>query len=315
MRPILVSASYEHDIRIWDVDTGHCRETITHKESQVNALSISPDGAQLVAVGWQHIRIYDLATAAVATQVLTYEGVNKNVVAVGYQADGRWMYTGGEDGTARIWDMRMRQLHCQRIFQADVAVTSVCLHPNQVEMVVADSMASLYLWDLRKDSNDIIPITLEHLEHILHVDIDSQGKQMAAVTNKGRIIMWNIETYSAPDRGDASRLIQLSHLPAHSSYALKCRFAPDCSLLATTSADETVSLWNAGPLMPKYRTLKEPNMKWVWDCAWTADGKGLFTASSDYLLRFWNVATGQRVQLYQGHPKAITAMAFRDVVR
>ena len=30
-------------------------------------------------------------------------GVSKNVMAVGFQEAGRWMYTGGEDGTAKIW--------------------------------------------------------------------------------------------------------------------------------------------------------------------------------------------------------------------
>ncbi len=102
-----------------------------------------------------------------------------------------------------------------------------------------------------------------------------------------------------------------SYVTAHSAYALKCHFSPDSTLLATTSADESVRLWNAGALTP-YRTLTEANMKWVWDRAFTADGKGLFSASSDFVLRLWNVATGKAVREYLGHPKAITAMTFRD---
>ena len=41
-----------------------------------------------------------------STPVINYEGVSKNVAAVGFQEDGKWMYTGGEDCTARIWDLR-----------------------------------------------------------------------------------------------------------------------------------------------------------------------------------------------------------------
>ena len=33
----------------------------------------------------------------------SFIGVSKNVMAVGFQEAGRWMYTGGEDGTAKIW--------------------------------------------------------------------------------------------------------------------------------------------------------------------------------------------------------------------
>lgn len=38
--------------------------------------------------------------------IISYDGVNKNVASVGFHEDGRWMYTGGEDCTARIWDLR-----------------------------------------------------------------------------------------------------------------------------------------------------------------------------------------------------------------
>ena len=40
-------------------------------------------------------------------QVLNYDGVSKNVTAVGFHEDGKWMYTGGEDCSARIWDLRL----------------------------------------------------------------------------------------------------------------------------------------------------------------------------------------------------------------
>ena len=37
---------------------------------------------------------------------MDYDGISKNVTAVGFCDNGKWMYTGGEDGTARIWDLR-----------------------------------------------------------------------------------------------------------------------------------------------------------------------------------------------------------------
>lgn len=38
--------------------------------------------------------------------VIDFEGISKNVTAVGFQEDGKWMYSGGEDMTTRIWDQR-----------------------------------------------------------------------------------------------------------------------------------------------------------------------------------------------------------------
>lgn len=41
-----------------------------------------------------------------ANPVVNYEGVQKNFTAVGFQEEGRWMFTGSEDNSAKIWDLR-----------------------------------------------------------------------------------------------------------------------------------------------------------------------------------------------------------------
>jgi G protein beta subunit-like protein len=133
MMSLLASASYDHTIKFWNAATGVCVQTVQHKESQVsslimittnlniqvNALEITPDGCQLAAAGYGHIRMYDLQSPT-PTAVINFEGVSKNITAVGFQADGRFMFTGGEDCTAKLWDMRVRQLQCQRIFQVPI---------------------------------------------------------------------------------------------------------------------------------------------------------------------------------------------------
>lgn len=51
--------------------------------------------------------------------IISYDGVNKNIASVGFHEDGRWMYTGGEDCTARIWDLR-----CGGLLHGYVGVTA-----------------------------------------------------------------------------------------------------------------------------------------------------------------------------------------------
>lgn len=55
--------------------------------------------------GYTRIRMYDLASNN-PSPVVNYEGLSKNVTSVGFQEEGKWMYTGGEDLSARIWDLR-----------------------------------------------------------------------------------------------------------------------------------------------------------------------------------------------------------------
>ena len=62
--------------------------------------------------------MFDVHGSNSSGPVVNYEGVSKNVMSVGFQEASQWMFTGGEDGTARTWDLRMRNLQCQCVFQA-----------------------------------------------------------------------------------------------------------------------------------------------------------------------------------------------------
>ena len=72
---------------------------------QVNALQILPDKRYIAAAGHSHVRLYDINSTN-AMPVTSYDGHTSNVTSVGFQKDGNWMYTGSEDKTVKIWDIR-----------------------------------------------------------------------------------------------------------------------------------------------------------------------------------------------------------------
>lgn len=39
-------------------------------------------------------------------QIVVFEGHTGNVTSVSFHAEGKWVVTGSEDGTIRIWDLR-----------------------------------------------------------------------------------------------------------------------------------------------------------------------------------------------------------------
>uniref|UniRef100_A0A1I8B2M1 Target of rapamycin complex subunit lst8 n=1 Tax=Meloidogyne hapla TaxID=6305 RepID=A0A1I8B2M1_MELHA len=369
-KPLLISASMDSTIRLWDVEKQMQLEALHYKESQVNNICITPDGAQFLIGAWQNLRIYDL-------NCLTNTGLHnsavheKNITAVGFQGDGVWMYTGGEDCMAKV------------------------------ELLISDATGAVYIWDLRSDRDDTLATEVDVSEYIVHIDIDRLGRQCAAVTNRGNLFFWEIShkgglaktlTHNAiPDNGLAQKALihekpnshelkvdesatefysssmidtglppiappplsemggdgsafyvpaprrkqrsvakdelgeendelkqieqemlknpssmtvtppHRSSLPvdlisnakyrmklrAHKSFALKCRYRPD-------------------------RTYSAPDSKWVWDCAFTNDSAYMLTASSDGIIRMWELASSSVVQIYQGHSLGITCMAFKD---
>ena len=68
--------------------------------------------------------------ARAPSQISAHEGHTGNVVSVGFQRDSKWMYTGSEDGTIKVWDLRTPGP--QRDYDHYAPVNTVTLHPNQV---------------------------------------------------------------------------------------------------------------------------------------------------------------------------------------
>lgn len=138
---LLVTAGYDHTIRFWEAWSGICSRTIQHPDSQVNRLAISPDKRWLASCGVGVVRLYDCRSALAGNQaasiqagaqggaaagasgaaaaasgapgvtqpVATFEGHHGNVTCVAWHCESKWLVSGGEDGTLRIWDTRESQ--------------------------------------------------------------------------------------------------------------------------------------------------------------------------------------------------------------
>jgi len=335
---ILATAGYDHTVKFWQAHTGKCVRTLQHADSQVNALEISPDGQMLAAAGYQHIRMFDVHGSSTAGPVVNYEGVSKNVMSVGFQEAAQWMFTAGEDGTARTWDLRMRNLQCRCVFQAGAPVNSAVLHPNQHELVVGDANGVVHIWDMRAKA--AVSHTPEPGASVQCVAIDPTANFIACTTNKCSVHILSAhgadssitETEASQDGKEndkqsinsssgGKRLQPVKKISdAHKRYALKCKFSPDSSILVTSSADQTCRVWDVRNDFEFIAEMTEEKQRWVWDIAFSADSQYLFTASSDNLVRLSSIPNEANNFTHEvkcvygenGHQKAVTCLAFRE---
>ena len=102
---VLATAGFDHSIRLWEASTGHCRRQLAFNDSQVNCLEITPDKQYLAAAGNPRVRLYEVNSNN-NNPITSYEGHTSNVTSLGFQKDRKWMYTGSEDGSIKIWDVR-----------------------------------------------------------------------------------------------------------------------------------------------------------------------------------------------------------------
>mmetsp|Transcript_6264 Transcript_6264/g.18293 ORF Transcript_6264/g.18293 Transcript_6264/m.18293 type:complete len:332 (-) Transcript_6264:32-1027(-) len=324
---VLATAGFDHKIRFWEASKEKCTRVIKYPDSQINALAITADKHYIAAAGNPHAKIFEVATQN-SNPVRSYDAHQGNVTAVGFQCDSKWMFTGSEDKTVKIWDLRAPR--AQRVYECKAGVNSVVLHPNQTELISGDQNGNVRVWDLQANAcmQEIVPDT-DREASIQSVAVANDASLVVAASNRGRVFCWN----PLSSKEYQPRCILDTQ---HSGYLLKCIFSPDVSRLVTCSSDKTVRVWQS----PGAATVSDPapapaedpssmdpdahgadqfilekslekHQRWVWDACFSADSAYLVTASSDYTARLWDVHTGDVIRNYQSQ-MAVTCVALND---
>ena len=190
---VLATAGYDHTVRFWEATRGICYRTLQYADSQVNKLEITPDKQYLAAAGNPHIRLFEVNTTNPAP-VTSYDGHQGNVTAVGFEREGRWMYSGSDDGTVKIWDLRAGGV--QREYESRGAVTTCALHPNGTELISGDQCGNIRVWDLNANacSCELVP---EVGVAIRSVTVAGDGSFVVAANARGTCYVWKLARGSA----------------------------------------------------------------------------------------------------------------------
>jgi G protein beta subunit-like protein len=302
---ILVTASYDHTIKFWEATSGLCYYTIQHTESQINKLCITHNKEFLAAAGHKSIKLYQTSNNAANTKPLaSFDGHSANIVALGFQQEDKWMYSGSEDGTIKIWDTRT--ITCRKDLKNGAAVNSLALHPNQGELFSVDEAGYLKLWDVAADKCVTTVYPTEGRDALRSVSLSGDGKRCVCASSKGDVYLYEIK------RQDANPLKLIKKIKAHPTYILKCQISPHAKQLATASADYSIKLWDLTNDSLNYQQTLKGHKRWVWDIAYSSDSAYLVSASSDGTGRLWDISKGDSIREYKGHQKAVVCIALND---
>eukprot|EP01029_Cantina_marsupialis_P021235 TRINITY_DN50588_c0_g1_i1.p1 TRINITY_DN50588_c0_g1~~TRINITY_DN50588_c0_g1_i1.p1 ORF type:complete len:305 (-),score=61.61 TRINITY_DN50588_c0_g1_i1:565-1479(-) len=296
---VLCTAGFDHQIKFWEPSNGLCYHKLNFEDSQVNTMKITSNKQYLVAAGNPIVKLFEIESQN-KTPVATYDGHSSSVTSVGFQVDSKWMFSGSEDKTIKIWDVRSKS--CKRDYENGSPINSVVIHPNQGELISADQDGYVCVWDLT--ANKLREKIKMGSSSVHSVSIRNDGLQLAAVNEEGMCVC-----YSSEGEGE---FVKTKEFKAHDERVLHCEISPDGTTLATTSSDHTVKMWNN----LEDHTLKKTLTKhcgWVWDCVFSADSSYLITASSDHTSKLWEIKSGGVVMNYSGHTKPITCLALNDL--
>ena len=198
---LLVSASRDKTLRIWDVTTGYCVKTIRGHLDWIRDVVPSFDGRWLLSAGNdQTARLWDTSTGETKVQFAGHEHVVECVTIappVSYNhlsnlaglkkpppasSSAEFIATGSRDKTIKIWDGRGTLI--KTLVGHDNWVRGLVFHPGGKYLVSCSDDKTLRCWDLSQEGKCVKVVEDAHAHFISCVRwAPSVVKEKAPQTN------------------------------------------------------------------------------------------------------------------------------------
>jgi hypothetical protein len=307
-----------HELTVWDIETAKLVKRIYTRAERAYGMVFLPDGKLAVAGGRPgqegDVRVYDIdAKGKTEDGVEILDGVNDkkvmqkqlldaedSVLCIAASPDGTRLAAGGCDRAVRVWDLSdgLDEAKLEQTVENHADwVLGCALSADGKYLVTAGRDKTAKVWDLKaKESVVTFP---EHQNIVYGVAVKADGSAGFSVGADKQLRTWK-------PGGEGK---QVKNAGGHGDDIFKVVANPKQPMLATSSADKTVRLWNLDTLAAG-KTLSGLN-DFVYAVAFSGDGE--LVAGGDYLgeVRVWKVSDGSLVKGFNASPgyvpKAIEA--------
>mmetsp|Transcript_9259 Transcript_9259/g.16678 ORF Transcript_9259/g.16678 Transcript_9259/m.16678 type:complete len:352 (-) Transcript_9259:129-1184(-) len=159
-----------------------------------------------------------------------------------------YLVSGGDDGTTKLWDLRVRR--CVHTFEHQYQILAVSFD-DPAERIFSGSLDNTILvYDMRMRDAD--PETYEgHTDSITGIDVSKDGNFLASFAMDNSVRIWDIRPYA----GGRNRCLRKLACSTHNfeKNLLRIRWSQKDAMLAAGSADQNVNILDMKTLQPAYR--------------------------------------------------------------
>jgi WD40 repeat protein len=241
----------EKIVRLWDVAAGRERRALEGHSSPVSTLAFSPDGRTLATTSGSKedsLRVWDVATGRPAW---TPRGPNGFTRILAFSPDGHTLVTGGSSKSVQVWDTAAgREVRSFTVSKEENSCSGLSFSPDGRALAVAvidgESIGGDHAINLCDPATGEVKMTLRgHPARVSSPRFSPDGRRLAAAHQFGTVCVWDLST---------GRMVLSLRTSAYGGGSL--RFSPD-GLKLVTASDAFVKIWDATPMTPEQRVIRE----------------------------------------------------------